>query len=327
MKYITQKRLLSYLVLIFSFPSCLFAQKIDNLFEDSDFQKGFTVVSIEKGKQGILNFNKSNSVDVPFWTLCQHYSRYNIAESPIQFISDNIAEYKNEGKRVRLERNEANETILFLDVYADQEYQKTRKLNEPWPHLLISHDFPFSERLNFSKTQSFEFSMDVRIGDCQNLMSSDDYDPALHCAQTTAYFVIVNDSPNSPDYQDYIWFGVPIFDSRYEIIEPYAELDGDPKILGTGKLIYTLGGKEIFDKLYDHKNPKNHEWVHLQVNLLDYIPSALETAQKRGLLTQTSLSDLNFAHFNLGWEVPGGFRCSMEIKNIKLSADLKNDVK
>ncbi|MBO7679157.1 MAG: hypothetical protein J6S75_05760, partial [Thermoguttaceae bacterium] len=163
------------------------------------------------------------------------------------------------------------------------------------------------------------FSFDVKIDSWENCMSPEEYVPSLHTAQTTAYFIVKNVREGSPDQNDYVWLGIPIFDARYRVLSPYCALDGDPKVLGTGKLIYTLGGEDVYESVYGGDNPYDGQWCHGEIDLSAKLKEALDRANERGFLTQTEISDLAVVHFNIGWEVPGTFRASMEIKNLRLA--------
>ncbi|MDO5553175.1 MAG: hypothetical protein Q4G68_05400 [Planctomycetia bacterium] len=304
--------------------SLALAQPPTELFEDTEFLRGFNVVSSPKGP-GKLDFGLAEEDALPFWTLAPLNSRFDLLNASLKKFDDGSCEFKDPTKTVRLYRNEQKEQVLRLDLCTEQEYLRPRKLNEPWPHLLILHDYSPGESVQIAQTEDLIFSMDVRVRKCDNLMKPEDYDSALHCGQATPYFVFANRNPNSEDFNDYIWFGVPLFDSRTEVQPPYAALDGDPKILGTGKLIYVLDGATVISENYGGINPFFGEWAHLEIDLCDSVEEALKRAHAMGLLTKTTMADLAFTHFNLGWEVTGTFDCSLEIKNLRMSCRMANE--
>jgi len=314
------KRLLSTLIFLSCFPVIATAETPDNgrinLFQDTDFQHGFNVVSATE-TPGPIDFEFSDPSSGPFWDLGPHHSRYDIRKSTLK-IDDTGREFSDPGKTIRIYRDEKGESVLRLDVHADKEYSRPRKINENWIHLLIQHNFSDREKVRLADIKELVFSMDVHVRKCENLLTPEEYDPKIHCGQATPYFIFSNGNHDSPDYGDYIWFGVPLFDSRYEAQNLYAELDGDPKTIGTGKLIYVLDGATTFRENYAGVNPFFGEWAHVEIDLRPHAQEALDAAQKRGLLTHTSFDELEFRHFNLGWEVPGTFDCSLEIKNLKL---------
>lgn len=295
-----------------------------NPFQDTNFERGFRVVGIPQPLAEAVDFgqisfaaNPANGSDeTPFWTLSTHYSKFDITRATRTTGDDGSVFFHTPGQIVSLRWAE-NETLLRLDVLADAEYDRPRQKNDPWPHLLINRNFDPNDFLSPAKGPIL-FSFDVRIGSCENRMTPEQYDSNLHCAQSNAYFIIRNVNAHSPDFNDYIWFGVPVFDSRHKIVAPYTAIDGDPNIIGTGKLICTFGGDDAYRKIYGDKNPADGLWCHGALDLSAEARAALAAAQDRGLLLHTTLDDLALVHFNFGWEVPGIFRCSMEIKNLSL---------
>jgi hypothetical protein len=69
-------------------------------------------------------------------------------------------------------------------------------------------------------------------------------------------------------------------------------------------------------------------WVAVEKDLLPYIKSGLACAVERGYLSSPNLRDYAVANMNIGWEVPGTFDVSMQIRDLGINAVLKgnNDV-
>ncbi len=189
--------------------------------------------------------------------------------------------------------------------------------------MLLVRDFPPEERVSFSDAESIVFSCDARVCDWKRLMTDGEFNSSVHATQASVYFAISNDSPDSPDYRDYIWFGVSFFDDRSEVQEQYVEVDGDPRTIGTGKLIYRLGDQKTIDDVMSGVNPYSKQWTHIEIDLVQYITEALKTAKERGFMTHTDVGDLKLAHFNYGWETPGTYSASLAIKNLRLEATVK----
>ncbi len=303
------------------------APQTKELFGDLEFQNGFQIDS--RGKNlGVLRLNFSDEKDdkqaKPTWGLATHASKYDLTQAPIK-RSENFVEAKTPGQRVALEKNEQGETVLFLDVATDKEYDAPRTADKLWIHLLLTRDFAPNERAAIGELESLVFSCDARVCDWQRLMTDDEFNANLHATQASVYFAIHNKNPKSPDYCDYIWFGVSFFDDRWPIQTTYVELDGDPKTIGTGKLIYRLGDQKTIDDLLGGVNAQTKEWVPIRIDLTQYVGDMLKAAQERGLLTQTTVDELAVVHFNFGWETPGTYRSSLALKNISLVATPKKD--
>ena len=297
------------------------------VFDDLNFEKGFRVVDGAK-KLGFLRFPPRNNdaspdADAPVWVLAQHNSKYNLTKGAIQLDGSGSVACLTPGQRVALERDERGELSLRLDVATNNEYATPRKLNEPWIHLLLVRDLPEDKRVRLCETKSLVFSCDARVNYWKRLMGPDEFDSNIHATQASFYFVIGNYNPESPDYQDYIWFGISFFDDRYKVQTQYVELDGDPRVIGTGKLIYRLGDQKTIDDLMNGVNPYSLSWTHVEIDIMKYANDMLEAAQRRGIMTSTTLDDLQLVHFNFGWETPGVYEASISLKNVHLRATPK----
>lgn len=301
-------------------PSCVERE----LFEDLRFERGFRVVDIARNPMnlGVLKLTsqkKRESVDSdePVWGLAQHNSKYDLSRCEVH-TEGNKRYVETPGQCVSLFCNEQNETVLSLRVSTDKEYAAPRRANEPWIHLLLVYDFPLRSRVAFKDVDSLVFSCDARVADWERRQTEESFNPNIHATQASVYFAIPNGNGASEDANDYIWFGVSFFDDRYEIQSDYVELDGDPKTIGTGKLIYRLGGQKTIDTILGGVNPYKGDWAHIEIDLKRYLPDALEAAKKRGLLTHSVPDDFVVSHFNFGWETPGVYESTLEIKNIRL---------
>ncbi|MBR5758941.1 MAG: hypothetical protein IKX88_10130 [Thermoguttaceae bacterium] len=301
--------------------------KTTELFGDLNFENGFFVSDGSK-ELGTLRLPVPGLEAMPsesaetVWRLAQHNSRYDLTKGKIE-TRENYSASTTPGQRVALERNEQGELVLFLDVSTDKEYLAPRKSGERWVHLLLVQDFPEGKRVSFGDVESLVFSCDARVNDWERLMSDEEFDGDVHATQASVYFVISNDNPESPDYRDYIWFGVSFFDDRWEVQSQYIELDGDPRTIGTGKLIYRLGEQKTIDDLMGGVNPYSRKWTHVEIDLAQYVGAMLSAAQERGFLMRTKVSELKLSHFNYGWETPGTYRASLAVKNLRLQATFK----
>ena len=296
------------------------------LFDDLRFERGFKIIDIARKPRalGTLNLtepmkDEDDASGAPAWGLAQHNSKYDLTRCDVR--SEGSARFvETPSQRVALSTNVLGENVLTLRVSTDQEYASPRRANEPWIHLLLTYDFPKQNRVAFKDVDSLIFSCDARVADWKRLQSVESYDSNIHATQASVYFAIPNGKPGSEDLDDYIWFGVSFFDDRYEVQSSYVALDGDPKTIGTGKLIYRLGDQKTIDTILGGVNPYSGDWAHIEFDLKRYLPEALAAAQKRGLLTHSEPDDFVIAHFNFGWETPGVYESTLEIKNLHLRA-------
>lgn len=311
------------------------------LFGDLKFERGFEIVNGPKTlgvlrlpfdgetgeaeKSGKLGkFGETGETGAaPTWKLAQHWSKFDLSRPETQTATATEARAATPGLAVARTKTPDGSVALRLEVAADAEYDAPRRANQNWLHLLLQRDFPPSERVSFGDVESLVFTCDAQVLRSERLMTADEFDSNLHATQASVYFAISNDDPESPDFRDYIWFGVSFFDDRWEIQTDYVAVDGDPRTIGTGKLIYRLGEQRTIDAVLGGVNPFSKKPVRIEIDLAKYLGGALQAAKERGFLTETRVEQMKLAHFNFGWETPGTYRVALEIKNPRLVATLK----
>lgn len=287
-------------------------EKTVKIIHDGNFDGDFSVLNVSNSNPvqvGILRFdNEKPGIDT-VWKLAQWSSKYNIAAAKLQQSKKQYF-YENKGKRITKEIDK-NQNTLILSVNGSNEFNKPRKNGQSWPHLLIEQDT--FDSLGINKYKSIHFTIDVMISKCENKMN-DSFNQELHCAQTTAYFIVSDRNVDSKGYGDYFWFGMPIFDSRYEY--PPGAAVKDRGAAGTsGKLIYTPPGKDFLTQ-----NLMDGNWEKISLDILPYIKKAFFEGKESGYLTDSKWEDLKITSFNLGWEVTGTFDVEMKIKNLSCNA-------
>ena len=322
------------------------------LFGDLKFERGFEIVNGpktlgvlrlpfdgEKGENGeaeksdkLGKFGETGEVGetgetgaAPTWKLAQHWSKFDLSRPETQTATATEARAATPGLAVARTKTPDGSVALRLEVAADAEYDAPRRADQNWLHLLLQRDFPPSERVSFGDVESLVFTCDAQVLRSERLMTEAEFNPDLHATQASVYFAISNDDPESPDFRDYIWFGVSFFDDRWEIQTDYVAVDGDPRTIGTGKLIYRLGEQRTIDAVLGGVNPFSKKPVRIEIDLAQYLGDALQAAKERGFLTETRVEQMKLAHFNFGWETPGTYRAALEIKNPRLVATLKEN--
>lgn len=148
-------------------------------------------------------------------------------------------------------------------------------------------------------------------------MSNELFDPKLHSTQFTIYLTIQNMNKNSDKYGDFIWFGLPLYDYRYDVIKEYAAQDLG-KEDATKKFIFSTESKSLYDGI-----AKDGQWINVSKDILGIIQRALSLAHQRGFLKGSEYNDMYVTTTNIGWETPGTFDCAIQYKNLKLVATLK----
>jgi hypothetical protein len=159
---------------------------------------------------------------------------------------------------------------------------------------------------------SLTYSIDIRLTQAHNVYTAG-YDSTIHAAQFLNYFTIQNLNPASAGYgQDFLWFGILIYDDRYPVTNSFQAMD-----LGTGKLIYALG----LDEFGKTSGPQVGEWMSVSGDILPHVKDALDYAWSNGIMTaSTDYADYKVGAMNIGWEVPGLSDVDMQLKNLSLNA-------
>ena len=295
------------------------------LFGDLNFERGFEIVNGPK-TLGVLRLpfdGEKAAGGAPTGKLAQHHSKFDLSRPRMATATATEARAATPGLAVARTKTPDGAVALRLEVAADAEYDAPSRADQNWLHLLLQRDFPPEERVSFADVESLVFTCDAQILRSERLMTADEFNPDLHATQASVYFAISNDDPESPDFRDYVWFGVSFFDDRYEVQTDYVAVDGDPKTIGTGKLIYRLGEQRTIDDILGGVNPFSKKPVRIEIDLAQYLGDALQAAKERGFLTETRVEQMRMAHFNFGWETPGTYRAALEIKNPRLVATPK----
>jgi hypothetical protein len=288
------------------------------LFADFGFCRGFLLSHPDSSKgravEKVLDFADGNNV--PVWRLCQWATKYSLATAPCVRGTEGTLSYENEGKRVVVGRSESPSRGLTLEIRGSAEYgSRPRRQGESWPHLLVEQD---ALRLHaLDALDEVRLRIRVRLLYSRSAMPAAEYDPGLHAAQFQMFFIVKNIRPESADRGNYFWFGVPFYDSRYDIPPAYQAADAGKKD-ATGKFIYTVAGQVLGET-----SLKTGHWLALDVDLLPHILKGLQAAMQRGYLKSSDPHDYAVANMNLGWEIPGTFDAAIQVQDLEISAALK----
>jgi hypothetical protein len=294
------------------------------IFSDMGFQKGFLLSYPDSAKgrsvEKVLDFGDTNNA--PVWRLCQWATKYSLASASCLRGEEGFV-YENEAKRVvvcNVDSQNKGLNGLTLEIRGSAEYgTRARKAGEPWPHLLVEQDAV--QMCALDALDAIRFRVRARLLHCKSGMSASEYDPGLHAAQFQMFFIIKNIRPGSADQGGYYWFGVPFFDNRHDVPPAFMATDGGKKD-ATGKFIYTLGGGTLGEA-----SLKSGQWVAMDADLLPHILKGLREAANRGYFKNSNPHDYAVANMNMGWEIPGTFDAAVQVRDLEISAVLKESVK
>jgi len=288
------------------------------LFADLRFRRGFLLSYPDSSRgravEAVLHPGDAN--DAPAWRLCQWATKCSLATVPCVRTRAGDAVYENEGKRVVLGGPDSGCRDLILEVRGKAEYgTQVRRPGESWPHLLVEQDAGALYPLD--TLDGITLAISLCLLHCTNHIPPEQYDPGLHAAQFQMFFIVKNISPTSPNRGDYFWFGVPFFDSRYDVPPAYMAKDAG-KDDATGKFIYTVDARPL-----GIAPLKEGGWITVRADLLSLVVNGLGEAVKRGYLKDSDPHDYAVANMNLGWEIPGTFDAAIQIRDLGISAILR----
>ena len=293
--------------------------RVHEVFIDPEFARGFqltpTSESAPREESGTLRTHEGAASEPPAWRLTQWASRHRLKPGICRALSDTERIAETPGKRVVLRREDGGKPSLTLDAKGIAEYAgRLRVAGEPWPHLLLEQQWKSPTRLAGLKRLSF--LLDWRIMNCTpDPAAKGKLDPGLHTAQLCAYWTVHNLSQSNPDYQDMIWFGIPLFDARYDVPPPYYAMDSG-KDDATGRFICLIDPKRFWT------GPTGDgAWRKLDVDLTALLREALSITKEHGCLKHTQYEDLAVTSFSLGWELGGPYDAAVQFRALSMIAE------
>ena len=246
------------------------------------------------------------------WVLAQWGTRLNFGNCTERLGDDGFYYYEDAVRTFAVNP----ETGAFkMDLNGSAIYGDTpRTPDEAWGHILVEQGFTHVQKLTNVKaiyaTLDFELTrFEDRFADPSQC------DPGVHAAQLLWYFTINNiltpeqqAEGNLGRHNDYIWFGVPLFDNRTPIQKESWQFDK-----GTGQFIYGLG-----NDLYLPGPAEVGKRMRFTVDIAPYMRRALEIVQGEGGMKDVLFENLAFTYFNFGWELPGTYDVGATIYEINV---------
>ncbi|MEA4996107.1 MAG: hypothetical protein VB079_06375 [Petrimonas sp.] len=251
----------------------------------------------------------------PNWALAQWGTR-NVMKDISPVTKNDSIIYQQDTKRIFFYPQKGGNMKIGLEVFASKEYLASRRLGEDWVHLLLEQNF--TKHIQLKTIQSLEYKIKARLLFCNNRME-DEYSPDLHTAQITLFLTVQNRVKGSPQYGDFFWFGLPLYDFRHEKIAEYGAQDLG-KEDASKKFISTVASDELFSG-----SIHSMDWITIDKNIYPLIKKSFETAQSRGYMKNSRWEDLCISSMNLGWEVPGTFDCGIIFECPSFLITLKED--
>ena len=315
-------------------------EKRVNLLMDPNYSTGFEVaapgvpVYDDLDKEGFyayplkgkLDYNKTATGTGPVWSLAQHASAYSLVDPKYRTpeVKDGTYIYSDPATTFAVNPTKG-EVTLAID--GAKEYSKDddgdgirdgvnllpRTGSENWVHLLLSSTlYP---KVTFAEISKLEFEIDMTLNKCVNVLEERGmrqlFNEGAHAAQITMYFMVYSNS--AADQGKYFWYGVSMFDSRYDSMPPSSLFDK-----GTNSMIIGSGTEVILSEPV-----RQGKTYSISYDMIENMKKGLETCHSKGILTNTTVDDLYLCDFNLGWELPGIYDVSITFANFGVYATMK----
>ena len=282
---------------------------------DPKFEKGLAVSPLwpeivqqnggfEKTNTDTIRFGRGDAD--PVWQMAQWASKYDLGGTVPVEGRDGVT-YANPGKKV----TRFADGTLLLDITTSTEYEAPRTGSDAWPHLLIQQDF--ENRPNVGRISRLDFTMELRIVNCDKTMTDAEFNECLHTAQSPFYYFMRNLNPDSPDYQLSLRVGVPSFDYRYPRLDSTEYVQWD---IGTATYIYAIPPRTIWGDVSFH----DLKWHRARLDLLPLIRQGVAAMKDKGQFLHTDLDDLELMGMNFGFLVPGSFDAGLMVRNLSVRA-------
>lgn len=290
------------------------------ILRDTSFETGFDLMTTSttngRALSTYLDYNgeaKDKDITPHPWQMSQWWTPYDFKNATYNKDNNGIIEYKNESRRVLVNSKEKE---LTLELDSNTEYQKlfghSRNGDENWSHILIEQNIKDAPKLVDLKNifVNLEFTI--------NFVTNMDEKQAVPAAQFLWYFTITDPKNGNTNYESedggkrnqFMWFGLPIFDSRYDFVDAYSHADTG-FVGATNTIIYSISSKNYLSEkiVYGKK-------YTMTLDILPFIKDAYLYGFSQGAMENCEWSDLVLNYMNLGWELPGSFKASATIKNL-----------
>ena len=291
-----------------------------NRLTDVGFENGFLNLGTNSQNQTSDKMTTVNTSATPSWMLAQWGSTVNLVNGT-KTENNGVYVFADAAKSVTVDT--VNDT-LTLEHKGSVEYNTG--VANGWPHLLLQQDFSGDSLVRVADQKSLVMQMDYTVTACTATNST-----SSSAAQFVWYVTLQNRNKDSADYGQYMWFGILLYDNRYEgaVIADYNQVDGG-KADATGVMIYQPGTERW------NPDTKTSPTVGQNVSLnFDILGTAKEAFNKikqfyrdneSKYFQNATWEDLYIGSTNFGFEVSGSYDIEVEISNLGLIATRNNTV-
>lgn len=299
---------------------------VKELIPDGNFSDGMTVLSQKDHKNGdriteLGSFTYTDSTQKPKWSLAQWDSGPCIwrkrADSDSNTLTDGVSKWVTYNP---------DKKSLLLRLNTEAYYKGNGAIQgDYWPHLLVEQNFPYKKASDDEKlfytgaADKWMLSFDLRMPYYNATPRDGDW---VRAAQLYMYF-----GARNKDTGRFVWFGLQIFDSRWEKSSDSYFVDGG-KADASGQMIYVIGMENVYknmDKtLWDASGiapQASDDWLHYEIDLIPHLQAMVNRGIDEGdFAPDATIEDFYIDYMNYGWEIIATYDCGVEIKNLSLKS-------
>ena len=266
-----------------------------NLFSDEDYENGFNIYGTgingsTRDLQKTITFKANTS---PVWSVAQWFSQHHLDQGTVT-DNANLFKIQDEAKIFQLNKKTG---AITMGLNASKEFtgvQTPASVAAFWPHLLLEQtNAPVKMKDCDTMRAYLKFRID-RATDCSAQFGN----VAIQMQAQFAWFIYVkNVNPDSPGYNEFLWFGFNIYNPK----ALYAPTISQQDYAGgtAGNYIYSIGAA----KWNNNKRVKIGDTVELNVDMFTAVQEGLDKAHAAGFMTGTTMEDVAITGMNIGFEV------------------------
>lgn len=293
-----------------------------NKLIDADFRNGFSIYDPTVNTNILNNYYRPlGNTTKPSWSLYQWSSKYDLSMGT-QSSANSVYTIADTAKSLSWD---SNTNAITLELNASKEYGTTDRIDgQAWPHLLLQQNYSGASLVRLADQSSLRMKMDYTVTKCEDKMNGT-VNENLHCVQFVWYVTLQNRNANSADKNQYMWFGIMLFDNRKVGVSVGAYNAADTgKVDATDQMIYQPATQ---DWAPNGVSPAVGDNVSVDFNILPVAKAAFEQVKAQGKVFQnTTWEDLYIGSTNFGFEAQGTYDIAVTINQVGLIASRNETV-
>lgn len=330
-----QKQTFSSIETVISRPQVSNSERVE-ILKDLNFSNGFAVSGINANlegtkKSGYLLYDGKAAGD-PVWTISQWGCSHRMAQEATFSYEGSLLKYEDAGKTVTVDTAKTGNATLAIrgsEEYSDTSLYKNgangdRNSDENWPHLYLE------QSLNYDvdpKAQHLYMELQYNVTQCSSDHVTGNRGDGIHAGMFVWFITLIDTDPESVSFNQTMWFGIKMYDTRFLGGTPAAESGGDNgKEDSTGLFIYIPSLTDVNQAAYSEATVPScvigQDGI-VKFDILTYLPKMFTRLKKltNPQMAGASVEHLRIGSTNFGWELMGNNDAEVQISYINLYSE------